>query len=108
MSNNLSETCANAGRCDEACYSFGSCPWHAYKPITMNEKIYWGTNKVLRFFEKTVYIIVGIIAAIIYIACLLVNIIVRIPLGLSYYGMGEFHKGRDVFRFLFKPYDREF
>lgn len=73
----------------------------------MTQKIYWGTNKVLRFLEKTAYILVGLIAAIIYIACLVINIIVRIPLGLSYYGMGEFRKGRDVFRFLFKPYDRE-
>lgn len=73
----------------------------------MKEKINWGTNKVFSILEYALYFTIGLIFAPVYILSYILNVIARILLGISYFGLGEGRKGSDVFRFMFRPYDGE-
>lgn len=71
--------------------------------MIMEQKIKWGTNKVFCALKKVMFFLVGLIFAAIYIVSYILNIIARTLLGLSYYGLGDFYKGNNIFRFMFKP-----
>lgn len=59
---------------------------------------------ILKFF----YFIIGLVYFIIYFISYLVSVIARVILGLSYFGMGESRKAKDIFRFMFTraPWDK--
>lgn len=67
-----------------------------------NEKIEWGMNKVFRAFKKGIFFLIGLIFAIVYLISYILNVIARILLGLSYYGVGAYYKGNNIFKYMFK------
>lgn len=61
-----------------------------------------------RFVRKVIVFIVGLVYFFIYFACYILNVIARVLLGISYFGMREPRKGSDIFMFMFKraPWDK--
>ena len=65
-------------------------------------------QSAFHFVKVCIIFLVGLIYFFIYLASYILSVIARAILGISYFGMGDFRKSKDIFKFMFRraPWDQ--